>query len=136
MAVDAFAALFFGWLFDKVGLKALILSTLCSSFFACFVFLTDSPYMIAAGIILWGVGMGAQESIMKAAVSAVIPRSMRSTGFGIFETGFGIAWFLGSWLMGVMYDINPAYLAAVSAAVQLFAVVFYTLCIRQQKKEA
>ena len=136
MAVDAFAALFFGWLFDKVGLKALILSTLCSSFFACFVFLTDSPYMIAAGIILWGVGMGAQESIMKAAVSAVIPRSMRSTGFGIFETGFGIAWFLGSWLMGVMYDINPAYLAAVSAAVQLFAVVFYTMCIRQQKKEA
>ena len=61
---------------------------------------------------------------------------MRSTGFGIFETGFGIAWFLGSWLMGVMYDVSPAYLAAVSAAVQLLAVVFYMLCIRQQKKEA
>ncbi len=39
MAVDAFAALFFGWLYDKVGLKALIISTLCSTFFSCFVFI-------------------------------------------------------------------------------------------------
>lgn len=31
-----------------------------------------------------------------AACGLVIPRSMRSTGFGIFETDFGIAWFLGS----------------------------------------
>ncbi len=52
--------------------------------------------MIGSGIILWGIGMGAQESIMKVAVSRIIPKSMRSTGFGIFETGFGISWFLGS----------------------------------------
>ena len=31
---------------------------------------------------------------MKAAVSRIVPAAMRSTGFGIFETGFGIAWFL------------------------------------------
>lgn len=107
MAVDAFAALFFGWLFDKIGLKALMASTLCSTFFACFVFLTGNPVMMGIGIVLWGIGMGAQESIMKAAVSEIIPRSMRSTGFGIFETGFGIAWFLGSWLLGALYDISP-----------------------------
>ncbi len=136
MAVDAFAALGFGWLFDRVGLGALIVSTLCSAFFACFVFLTGEPALIGVGIVMWGIGMGAQESIMKAAVSRIIPRSMRSTGFGIFETGFGIAWFLGSWLLGALYDIDPAWLAVVSVAVQLLAVVFYVLCIRQQKKEA
>jgi MFS family permease len=90
MAVDAFAALFFGWLFDMIGLKALMLSTLISSSFAAFVFLTDNPGVIIAGIVIWGIGMGAQESIMKAAVSKIIPSDMRSTGFGIFETGFGI----------------------------------------------
>lgn len=136
MAVDAFAALYFGWLFDKVGLKALIVSTLCSTFFACFVFLTGDPVLMGIGIIMWGIGMGAQESIMKAAVSRIIPRSMRSTGFGIFETGFGVAWFLGSWLLGALYDIDPVWLAAVSVAVQALAIVFYILCIRQQKKEA
>lgn len=136
MAVDAFTALYFGWLFDKVGLKALIVSTLCSTFFACFVFLTGDPVLMGIGIIMWGIGMGAQESIIKAAVSRIIPRSMRSTGFGIFETGFGVAWFLGSWLLGALYDIDPVWLAAVSVAVQALAIVFYILCIRQQKKEA
>ena len=135
MAVDAFAALFFGWLFDKVGLKALIYSTLCSAGFAFFVFLGSSQWMIGLGIVLWGIGMGAQESIMKAATSQIIPKHMRSTGFGIFETSFGIAWFLGSWLLGILYDISPWYLVIVSAAAQLLAIAFYLLCIRQNKKE-
>ena len=132
MAVDAFAALFFGWLYDKIGLKALVISTLCSAFFACFVFLTGNAWMIVIGILLWGIGMGAQESIMKAAVSGIIPRSMRSTGFGIFETCFGIAWFLGSWLLGALYDINPVYLVLASVLSQLLAIVFYVMCLRRK----
>ena len=135
MAVDAFAALFFGWLFDKIGLKSLMVSTICSTFFAGFVFLTGNPVMIGIGIVLWGIGMGAQESIMKAAVSKIIPRSMRSTGFGIFETGFGIAWFLGSWILGAMYDINPTLLVVVSVVDQVAAIAFYGLCVKEQKKE-
>lgn len=130
MAVDAFAALFFGWLFDKIGLKALIISTIFSGFFAVFVFLNNNSYLIVMGIILWGIGMGAQESIMKAAVSKIIPKSMRSTGFGIFETGFGIAWFLGSWLIGYLYDIRFLYVVFVSIATQLLAIPFYYLSIK------
>ena len=135
MAVDAFAALFFGWLFDRIGLKALMLSTLCSAFFSCFIFLTGDPVLMGVGIVLWGVGMGAQESIMKAAVSKIIPSSMRSTGFGIFETGFGIAWFLGSWLLGALYDTNPGWLVVVSVSVQILAIVFSGFCIHKQKEE-
>ena len=132
MAIDAFSALFFGWLFDKIGLKALILSTLISAFFSCFIFTTDSRFLIMLGILLWGIGMGAQESIMKAAVSKIIPSAMRSTGFGIFETGFGIAWFLGSWLLGALYDINPLYLVIISMVSQLLAIIFYLVCIKAE----
>ena len=135
MAVDAFAALFFGWLFDRIGLKALIISTLCSTFFSCFIFMTGNARIIGIGIILWGIGIGAQESIMKAAVSGMVPRSMRSTGFGIFETGFGIAWFLGSWLLGALYDLNPMYLVVVSVASQLLAIAFYAMCFRCNRIE-
>ena len=46
MAVDAFAALFFGWLFDKIGLRALMLSTLCSAFCSCCIFLSGVPVLI------------------------------------------------------------------------------------------
>ena len=136
MAVDAFAALFFGWLFDKIGIKALVISTLCSTSFSAFVFMTGNPWMIGIGIIMWGVGMGAQVSIMKAAVSRIIPKSMRSTGFGIFETGFGIAWFFGSWMLGALYDINPLWMVVISVAAQLAAIVFYIICIRSEKEEA
>ena len=135
MAVDAFAALFFGWLFDRIGLKALIISTLCSTFFSCFIFMTGNARIIGIGIILWGIGIGAQESIMKAAVSGMVPRSMRSTGFGFFETGFGIAWFLGSWLLGALYDLNPMYLVVVSVASQLLAIAFYAMCLRCNRIE-
>lgn len=38
--------------------------------------------------------------------------------------------------MGDLCDIDPVWLAAVSVAVQALAIVFYILCIRQQKKEA
>ena len=134
MAVDAFAALLFGWLFDKIGIKSLIFSTLCSTFFAAFIFMSSNPWMIGVGIVLWGIGMGAQESIMKAAVSSIIPKSIRSTGFGIFETGFGIAWFLGSWLLGALYDIAPIYMVVVSCVSQLIAIIFYIICIKVSKK--
>ncbi len=134
MAIDAVAALFFGWLFDKVGLKALMISTLLSSVFACFVFLTNQGSLILVGIILWGIGMGAQESIMKAAVSKIVPRSMRGTGFGIFETGFGIAWFLGSWAMGALYDVNVTAMVVISVTVQLLAILFYALSMKMERK--
>lgn len=132
MAVDAFAALFFGGLFDKVGLKALMLSTLISSTFAAFVFLTNSPVLIVIGIIIWGIGMGAQESIMKAAVSHIIPKNMRATGFGIFETCFGAAWFLGSWCMGALYDYNISVMVLISVGVQLISVIFYAISMKRQ----
>ena len=136
MAVDAFAALFFGWLFDKIGLRTLMISTLVSSTFAAFVFFTQRPVLIILGVVIWGIGMGAQESIMKAAVSKIIPANMRSTGFGIFETGFGVFWWLGSWILGRLYDQNMIIaLVTVSAATQLSAIVFYYLSVKTDKND-
>lgn len=136
MAVDAFAALFFGWLFDKIGLKALMISTLVGSAFAGLIFMTEKPAWIIAGIVIWGIGMGAQESIMKAAVSRIIPANMRSTGFGIFETGFGVFWWLGSWLLGKFYDGGLIIaLVAVSTSVQLLAILFYWISVKTDKKD-
>lgn len=130
MIVDAFAALLFGWLYDRIGIRSLILSTLLSTSFSILIFLFNTRLAIISGIILWGIGMGAQESIMKAAVSRFVPRSARSTGFGIFETGFGIAWFAGSWLLGALYDVSIPVMVAISVGAQLLAVPFYAVTTR------
>lgn len=125
MLVDAVAALFFGYMYDKKGVKALVISTIISAPFAIFVFAAHSVPMVLFGIALWGVGMGAQESILKAAVTSMVPKSSRATGYGIFECSFGVFWFLGSWLLGVLYDISIPAMVAVSVAAQLAAIPLY-----------
>ncbi len=81
--------------------------------------------MLLLGIALWGVGMGAQESVLKAAVSMMVPKASRATGYGIFECAFGVSWFLGSWLMGVLYGASIPAMAAVSVLAQLAAIPLY-----------
>lgn len=125
MAVDAFSALFFGWLFDKRGIRVLMISTLLSAPFSILIFNVQARWALFLGVALWGVGMGAQESILKAAVSSIVPKQSRSSGFGIFQTAFGICWFLGSWLMGVLYDASPVWLIVFSVVMQLAAIPFF-----------
>lgn len=125
MLVDAFAALVFGWLFDRIHFQALIISGLLAAFFAVFIFFINTAWGVIIGIILWGIGMGAQESILKSAVVTLTPRENRSTSFGIFESCFGLCWFLGSWLMGWLYDTHPTNMVLFSVIMQLVAIPFY-----------
>lgn len=69
--------------------------------------------------------MGAQESILKAAVTKMVPKSSRATGYGVFECSFGVFWFLGSWLLGVLYDISIPAMITVSVVSQLAAIPLY-----------
>ena len=125
MLVDAVAALGFGLLYDRKGVRALILSTLLSAAFALFIFASRSVSLLFVGIIMWGVGMGAQESILKAAVAGMVPKQSRATGYGIFECAFGVFWFLGSWLLGVLYDHSIPAMIALSVLTQLVAIPLY-----------
>lgn len=135
MLIDAVSALFFGFLYDRIGVRSLIFSTLLSSGFAVFVFSMHSVPALLVGIALWGVGMGAQESILKAAVSSMVPKSSRATGYGIFECSFGFFWFLGSWLMGALYDFSIPAMVAVSVAAQLLSIPLYLASSRQKIRE-
>ena len=133
MLVDAVAALVFGLLYDKNGVKALVWSTVISAPFAIFVFAFDSVPMLLLGIALWGVGMGAQESILKAAVTSMVPKASRATGYGIFECSFGVFWFLGSWLLGILYDASIPAMIAVSVISQLAAIPLYITSAKLRK---
>lgn len=132
MGVDAVAALIFGRLFDRKGLQILIISVLLSTFFAPLVFL-GGFYASLAGMALWGIGMGAQESIMRAAIATMVSAEKRGTGYGIFNTGYGIFWFAGSALMGFFYDFSLTSLIAFSVLAQLASVPLLLLVRRQSR---
>jgi len=131
MAVDAGAALLFGALFDKIGYSALLLAGALALAFAPLVFL-GGPALVALGMVLWGIGLGAQESILRAAVAGLAPAARRGTAFGLFNTVYGIAWFVGSAALGVLYDRALPALIVLSVGLQALALAALVVVARQR----
>ena len=131
MLVDAVAALIFGHIYDKKGVRALVISTIISAPFSLFIFGFKSELALLFGLVLWGIGMGAQESILKAAVTSMVPKKNRATGYGIFECSFGIFWFLGSWILGVIYSKSLPLMIGLSIFAQFLAIPFYLRASRE-----
>jgi MFS family permease len=121
MGVDAIAALLFGRLFDKIGMWSLITAVLLSAFFTPLVF-WGGFNLALVGMALWGVGMGAQESIMRAAVAEMSPVNVRGSAYGVFSTIYGFSWFIGSFTLGILYDISIGIMVIFSLLAQLFAI--------------
>ncbi|QGU33925.1 MFS transporter [Thermochromatium tepidum ATCC 43061] len=129
MGADALAALLFGHLYDRRGLGVLLVGALLSIPVAPLVFFGNFEAALLAAV-LWGVGMGMQESIMKAAVAALSPVERRATAFGTFNLSFGLFWFSGSALMGWLYGVSLMGLVVFSIAVQLLAVGLLAWVVR------
>jgi MFS family permease len=123
MATEAAAALVLGRLYDRVGLLTVVGSTVLTAFFAPLVFLGGAALAVV-GMVLWGLGMAAQESIVKAAVTAMVPADRRASAYGLFDTGFGVCWFLGSIALGLLYERSVTALAIFSVVLQLAALPF------------
>src|SRR5262249_19748093 len=113
MGIQGVAALAFGRLFDRFGMSVLVASVVLSASFAPLVFLGNLAAAVA-GMALWGAGMGAKDTILRAVIATMIPPERRASAYGLFNAGFGLAWFLGSALMGYLYDVSPIGLVAFS----------------------
>ena len=124
MGVDAGAALILGRLFDRLGIPVIVAVSILSALFAPFVFLGGFNLALL-GMVLRGSGMGRQESIIKAALAEMVPRDHRVTGYGIFNIGFGLFWFPGSALMGILYDFFPIYLDFLLRIIQLCSIPIF-----------
>jgi predicted MFS family arabinose efflux permease len=133
MGMGGLASLVFGRLLDKLGLPILLLAFFLSALFAPFVFLGGFTLALI-GMILWGIGLGAQDSLLKAVLAGAVHAEKRSTAFGIFDTGFGIAWFVGSAAMGLLYDKSIPALVVFSVLAQLTALPVLFFAKRQERK--
>jgi predicted MFS family arabinose efflux permease len=127
MAVSGTGSLVLGRLFDRAGFSVLVGLTLVSVLFAPLVFF-GGFWAALVGAAIWGLGMGVHESIIPAAVAPMVPAGRRASAFGLFTAGYGVFWFLGSAVIGILYDLSlPATVAfcvlAECAAVPIFICV-------------
>ena len=131
MGSSGLGSLAFGRLFDRVGIGVLIPVTVATALFAPLVFLVGGgsgavgAVVAFAGVALWGIGMGVHESIMAAAVADMVPSDRIASAYGLFNLGYGVAWFAGSALIGFLYDASIPALVVVSVALELAALPLF-----------
>ncbi len=131
MAVDGLASLVIGRLYDRRGWNAFLIATFCAAFFAPFAFLGGLSGAII-GMALWGIGLGTQQSVMRALVANLVSPAHRGMAYGWLNLSFGVFWFIGSTIMGLLYDRSPLYLVIFSVVAQLGAIPLL-LSIRKRK---
>lgn len=106
MGVDGIVALIVGKTYDRVGLKTLLCIPILTIPIPFFAF-SLSYGSVLFGVILWGAVMGIHETIMRAAIADLIPIARRGSAYGIFNTVYGVAFLIGSALMGLLYEKAP-----------------------------
>jgi len=121
MATDGAAALILGALFDRYGAVVMVASMAVGAIAAPLVFLGGAAAAFA-GMILWGIGVGAQDPLIRAAVTRIVAPDRRATAFGVLNAVFGISWFVGSSVLGILYDRSVVAVVVVSAGLQLLAL--------------
>lgn len=121
MAVDGVAALIMGKTYDKIGLKALFVLPLLTIPIPFFGF-SSSYVLVLAAVVLWGAVMGTHETIMRAAIADLTHITKRGTAYGIFNALYGLAWFLGSVVVGVLYDRAALFIPVFVVATQVVSM--------------
>lgn len=124
MAVSGAGSLLFGRLFDRYGFNVLIVLTIAAALFAPLVFL-GGYWTALLGAALWGLGMGVHESIIPAAVAPMVGPERRASAFGLFTAAYGVAWFLGSAAIGILYDLSLTATIVFCVVAELAAVPIF-----------
>ena len=125
MAVNAGSAMVFGKWYDRQGIVSLIAGTLFAAASLPLCFLGGFEWAVA-GMVAWGAGMGAIDAVLRAGVSKQVRMNKRGTAFGVFNAAYGVAWFVGSLLMGRLYDgAGPQGLVVFGVVAQLAAIAVF-----------
>jgi MFS family permease len=124
MLVDAAAGLAFGTLYDRLGLRVLLGIPLLTALAAPLLF-SGHPLPLLLGVALWGAVLGAHETIMRAAIPALVGREERGTAYGLFNGVYGLAWFLGSAAMGGLYELALGWVIAFALLMEGLALALF-----------
>jgi MFS family permease len=101
--IDAPMALVSGILFDKLGVKVLA-APFALSVLPAFLVTYGGLVGVVSACIVYGLVLGMQESIYRAAIADLVPMSKRGTAYGIFNTALGVGTLAGGVVFGFFID--------------------------------
>jgi MFS family permease len=131
MGLAAVASLASGAVYDRIGLRGLLVLPVLGALVPFWSFSTSVP-LVWAGAALWGALMGVHDSTMRAAVADLVPRERRGVGYGTFTAIYGLAWLAGAALIGILYDVSIDAAITFTVAVQAVALLTFLPLLRRR----
>lgn len=122
MGAAALAAVVFGRIYDRVGLRGLLALPILAAAVP-FLSFSTSIAAVVIGALVWGTAMGVHDSTMRAAVTDFVPPHRRGAGYGTFTAVYGLAWLVGAALIGWLYEVSLTAVGTFVVAVQVIALV-------------
>src|SRR5207248_923697 len=83
------------------------------------------PSGAIAAVGCWATGLGVQDASLRSGIAQVVSMNKRGSAFGVFNGIYGVAWFLGSAVMGLLYDRSVPAVVVFGAVAQLAAAVMF-----------
>jgi len=74
---------------------------------------------------LTATGLGAQDACLRSGIATVVSMNKRGSAFGAFNGVYGVMWFIGSAVMGLLYSHSLLGLVAFGIVAQLGAAVMF-----------
>jgi MFS family permease len=135
MAAEGLSALALGRAYGRLGPRTILLATLVSVGAAPLLF-EPRAGLEFVGMALWGIGMGAQTSVLSAIVATRTSKDRRATAFGELQSVLGIAGLAGGFTMGGLLGVNPLDVVLAAVALGLSASFVLTLSTRSRGHSA
>ena len=129
--IDAPMALISGVLFDRIGTKILIVP-FALSILPAFLSLYGGLIGVVAACVVYGIVLGMQESVYRAAIVDLVPLGRRGTAYGIFNIALGIGILVSGAAFG--FFIDQGYSALVMAGFALIMQVGALITLRSDRQ--
>jgi len=143
MATNAILAVFIGIIYDRIkkktgnkhsGLLMLVFVPFISALFP-FFFLSGSVAPIIVGFLIYGIILATHSTIMRASIADVVSLRKRGTGYGIFNTSFGLALMIGSIIFGYLItNFEIIHVQGFTIITQAAALIVFFFMRHQIKK--
>ncbi len=131
--VDAPMALVSGYIYDKIGIKFLTVPFALSILPIVFSNLVGLLGVILA-CISYGIVLGMQESIYRAAVTDIVPLGRRGSAYGFFNVLLGAGTFISGVAFGFMLDTSVSPILMFSFVIVAQTIAVALLLETKQKK--
>ncbi|MCE4607236.1 MAG: MFS transporter [Desulfurococcales archaeon] len=122
MGIDALTALGAGFIYSRIGLKTLwtipLLSVLASLPFIS----PKSASLVLISIVSWGMVMGLEESVFRAAIGDIASKTSLAGAYGTYGLSVGLSGFAGNLFMGYLADTKPVAIPLFVILIELVAI--------------